>query len=150
MEHVAIMSLQFGDLISKILNKDKTIESRWSKNKIAPYNKINPGDTVYFKNSGGPVIAKATVSKVLQFDNLHHEKFEYIIENFGKQICLQNTKYNAWYKSKHYVTLIFLTNPQTIKPFNIDKSGFGSACAWIVTPKIKSLTLPPERWKPKT
>lgn len=139
MDHVAIMSKQFGDLISKILNKEKTIESRWSKNKISPYNKTKSGDTVYFKNSGEPIIAKAKVSKVLQFDNLNHKKFEYIIKNFGKQICLQNTKYDAWYKSKNYITLIFLTDPQTVKPFNVDKSGFGSGCAWM--------TLPPERWK---
>lgn len=133
------MSKQFGDLISKILNNQKTVESRWSKNKIVPYNKINPGDTVYFKNSGGSVIAKATVSKVLQFDNLNHEKFEYIIENFGKQIYLKNIKYDAWYRSKNYVTLIFLTNPQTVKPFKIDKSGFGSACAWLTVSNINSI-----------
>lgn len=139
MDHVAIMSKQFGDLIFKILNKEKTVESRWSKNKISPYNKINFGDTVYFKNSGGPVIAKAVVSKVLQFDNLNQEKFEYIVKNFGKQICLQNTKYDAWYRSKNYVTLIFLTNPQTVKPFKIDKSGFGSACAWIAVSNINSI-----------
>ncbi len=139
MDHVAIMSKEFGDLISKITNREKTIESRWSKNKIAPYDKTNIGDVVYFKNSGGHVIAKATVSKILQFDNLNQEKFEYIVKNFGKQICLQSTKYDDWYKSKNYVTLIFLTNPEAVKPFNIDKSGFGSGCAWITIPEIELL-----------
>jgi len=160
MDHVAIMSRQFGDLISKILNKEKVIESRWSKNKIAPYDKIKAGDTVYFKNSGGPIIARAKAFKILQFDNLNQKKFEYVVKNFGKQICLQNTKYDDWYKSKNYVTLIFLTNPEAIKPFNIDKleggnkehkhekpdlvkshlpGGTVTACAWITISNINSI-----------
>lgn len=138
MNHVAIMNPKLGS-IEKILSGQKIIESRWSKYKIAPYGKIKSGDTVYFKYSGKSVTAKATVSKVLQFEKLNAEIFKHIVDNFGQSICLQNTQYDAWYKSKNYVTLIFLKNAKSVKPFQIDKSGFGSGCAWITTHKLKKV-----------
>ena len=138
MDHVAIMNPTIGS-IAKILTGVKTIESRWSKYKIAPWDKIHSNDSVYFKYSGGPIIAKATVSKVQQFEKLDEQKFNFIVENFGESICLQNTEYDSWYQSKNYVTLIFLENPQKVEPFQIDKSGFGSGCAWITTSNVKLL-----------
>ena len=130
MDHIAIMNKKIG-LITKILSGEKIIESRWSKNKIAPWDKIHPNDTVYFKESGGSIIAKAHVSRVLQFNHLDLHKFNYIVKKFGSDICLQNTEYDSWYQSKNYVTLVFLKKTTKVKPFNIDKSGFGSGCAWI-------------------
>lgn len=130
MNHVAIMNPKLGS-IEKILLGQKIIESRWSKYKIAPYDKIKSGDTVYFKYSGKPVTARAIVSKVLQFEKLDELKFKYIVETFGRLICLHNTHYDPWYKSKNYITLIFLKNPKRVSPFQIDKSGFGSGCAWM-------------------
>jgi len=52
-------------LLPKILTGEKTIESRWYKNKCSPWGKIKRGDVVYFKNSGEPVTIKAEVSKII-------------------------------------------------------------------------------------
>ena len=130
MDHIAIMNPKLGS-IKKILSRQKTIESRWSKYRIAPYGKIKAGDAVCFKYSGQLVTALATVSKVLQFENLNAEIFKHIVDNFGLHICLNNTHYDSWYQSKNYVTLIFLKNPKKVTPFQIDKTGFGSGCAWM-------------------
>lgn len=146
MNHVAIMSKSFGDLIAKILSGEKTIESRWSKNKIAPYNKIEIGDTVYFKNSGEPVIARANVSKIRQFDNLDSDKVKDILKKWGGQdgIAVDDIKKTYdWAKNKKYCVLIWLKNPKRVDPFQIDKSGFGSGCAWLSVPKIWSLVVQP-------
>lgn len=138
MIHIAIMNPKLG-LIEKILTGEKSIESRWSKYKIASFGKINPGDTVYFKYSSKPVTARATVSKVVQFERLDVDIFKHIVDDYSQQICLQNTKYDSWYQSKNYITLIFLKDPQLVKPFQIDKSGFGSGCAWITTQKLRKV-----------
>jgi ASC-1-like (ASCH) protein len=69
MHHIAIMKKQWK-LIDKILAGSKTLESRWYVNKRDPWNKVKVGDTIFFKNTGEPVTAKATVSKVLQFENI--------------------------------------------------------------------------------
>ena len=73
MDHLAIMNASWN-LIPKILSGEKSVESRWYKTKRAPWDKIKSGETIYFKNSGGLVIAKATVANVLQFEDLTKEK----------------------------------------------------------------------------
>lgn len=133
MDHVAIMKKSWG-LIPKILDGRKKIESRWGKNKSAPFGKINTGDTVYFKNSGDPVTAKAEVSKVLSFENLNHHMVREILEKYGGvgRIAVNNIDETfEWAKEKRYCTLIHLINPQEIKPFNINKKGFGMSSAWM-------------------
>ncbi len=120
MNHVAIMNKRFGDLIPKILSGEKKIESRWSKNKISPWNKIKVGDVVYFKNSGGPVVAMAEVSRVEQFEKKEFEKAKKLFP-----------VPDEWTRGKNYCVLIWLMNPKKVSPFKINKSGFGSAAAWL-------------------
>ena len=66
MEHLAIMRKSWG-LTDKILTGQKKIESRWYSVKYKPWDSIKEGETVYFKDSGGPVRIKAEVARVMQF-----------------------------------------------------------------------------------
>ncbi|MDO8488232.1 MAG: ASCH domain-containing protein [bacterium] len=129
------MSKAFGDLIPRILSGQKKIESRWSKHKISPWNKVQPGDIVYFKNSGGPIIARAQVDKVIQFDNLTPPKVKGILSQYRVEAA-----YN-WAKQKKCCVLIFLKNSQSVKPFKINKSGYGSAAAWLCAKNVKQISL---------
>ncbi len=139
MHHVAIMKKKWK-LIDKILSGEKTIESRWYKNRYKPWNSIKAGNLVYFKNSGEAVTAVAEVEKVLQFDNLDKNQFNYIIRNYGKSIGLRNAKYSDYYKSKNYCILIFLKDAKELQcPFSIDKTGYGNACAWLCVDDVKNL-----------
>ena len=65
MDHVAIMKKEWR-LIPKILSGVKTVESRWYKNKVCPWNKVFAGDTLYFKNSGEKVSVRAHITKAQQ------------------------------------------------------------------------------------
>jgi len=125
MSHIAIMNKSFGDLIPKILSGEKKIESRWSRNKIAPWDRVKPGDTVYFKNSGEPVVAVAEVEKVRQFEKKDFDEARKLFPVPDK-----------WVRNKNYCVLMWLKNPRKIKPFEINKSGFGSAAAWLSDFKI--------------
>ncbi len=139
MDHVAIMRGRWR-LIEKILAREKTIESRWYKARFAPWGRIKPGDVVYFKNSGEKVTAKAVVSKVLEFDNLDPPKIRKIVAKYGKAIGLRNKSIAEWAKSKKYCILVFLKNPRRLeKPFAINKSGFGTAAAWLCVEKIEKI-----------
>jgi ASC-1-like (ASCH) protein len=139
MEHVAIMKKSWN-MIPKVLSGQKTIESRWYQTKRAPWGKVKPGDTVYFKNSGEPVTAKATVSKVLQYTLSDIRDIEEILRNYGHHICLpENTTWNPLPK---YCILMFLENPQPIKkPFSINKEGFGNPAAWLCVEDIGSIKM---------
>ena len=67
------------------------------------------GDIVYFKNSGEPVKVKATVSKVLQFQNLNRLKVKRILEKYGRSDGIAIHDLNStyeWAKDKKYCSLI--------------------------------------------
>lgn len=150
MEHVAIMNKKKG-LISKILSGEKSIESRWYVNRIAPWNKIASGDTVYFKESGGLVTATAIVKKVLQFElenlSLKNDKVSTVAElvkKYSQQISFSSSDEEVvdWIKrkKKRYALLIFLEQPKLVsKPFAVNKQGFGNSCAWMCVENIKKV-----------
>ena len=142
MNHVAILSKKYK-LLDKIISGEKTIESRWYVNRISPWNKIKKGEIVYFKNSGEPIIAKASVKKVLQFD-LKHTKVKDILSEFGKRIGFNSKDMNKWiemYTNKNYCILMFLENSTKIKPFKIDKKGFGISSAWLCINNINKIKI---------
>lgn len=133
MDHIAIMKPSWK-LLPKILTGEKTIESRWYQTRRAPWNKIFAGDTVYFKNSGEPVTVIAKVQKVLQFDNLNSTKIESLLKKYGQQDGIEPKKipyFMEIFKKKKYCLLIFLQNPRKVKPFEVDKTGFGAMTAWL-------------------
>ena len=130
MHHVAIMKKSWG-LIPKILTGEKTIESRWYQTKRAPWNKIKIGDTIFFKNSGAPIIAKAKVSQVHQFEIKSINDINKIIQRYGQHICLVNANPKTWAELPQYCVLMFLKSARAIQPFEINKHGFGLATAWI-------------------
>lgn len=157
MDHIAFMTKKYK-LIDKILTGEKKVESRWYVNKIAPWNKINVGDTIYFKNSGEKVTAKAGVKKVLQFSNINKTTAKALFEldrdqsktileiltKYGKLISFSNSDYKKFaYENtnKNYCILIYLSDPQKIEPFQINKSGYGNACAWICIDSVNSIKL---------
>lgn len=141
--HIAIMKKSWG-LTQKILSSEKTIESRWYLNRCKPWNDINPSDIVYFKDSGEPVKIQAEVEKVLQFENLTPEKVREILNQYAKADGLGTSKedtdpYFEMFKNKKYCLLIFLINPKTIEPFEINKSGFGTMAAWITVNDLNKI-----------
>lgn len=69
-----------------ILNGEKVIETRFSKNKIPPFNKVNIGEIVYLKESGKDIITLFEIEKVIFFDNLTMEKVEGIKREYNDLI----------------------------------------------------------------
>ncbi|MFH1423686.1 MAG: ASCH domain-containing protein [Candidatus Nealsonbacteria bacterium] len=133
MEHLAIMRKSWG-LTDKILSGQKKIESRWYSVKYKPWDSIKEGETVYFKDSGGPVRIKAEVIRVLQFADLTPKKAKEILDEYGREDGMEKEEIPEFFerfKDKKYCILIFLKNPQEIKPFEINKTGFGVMSAWI-------------------
>ncbi|MDO8601119.1 MAG: ASCH domain-containing protein [bacterium] len=141
MDHVAIMKKSWG-LTEKIISGEKKIESRWYKSKRSPWGKINKGDTVYFKDSGEPVSIKAKVEKVIAISDLTPITVRQILNKYGKADGIGKDKIAEFYKlfrDKKYCLLVFLKNPQKIKPFGINKAGFGNMSAWLTLSNIAKI-----------
>lgn len=139
MEHIAILSKK-EKFLNKILDRTKTIESRWYVNKRTPYKNISKGDTIYFKESGEPVTVKCKVEKVLFIDIQDEEDIISIINEFGGQIGIDKG-YIAKLRNKRYCTLIFIKEVEKIKPFEINKKGFGNMSAWIIVESVEKIKI---------
>ncbi len=139
--HIAIMRKSWG-LTEKIRNGDKTIESRWYLNRSLPWNNIEKGETIYFKDSGEPISLRANVREVKQFENLNPEIVREILHKYGKADGLDIGELDRFYelfKNKKYCLLIFLENVQNIESFDIDKQGFGMMSAWLTLSDIEKI-----------
>jgi len=106
-KHLAIFKQPYLDLI---LAGTKTIESRFSQKRIAPFGKINIGDIVIMKVSGGLVLGEFEVSKVMSFSNLNNQKWNEI-KKYSKEICSDQDS-DFWKKrlNAKYATLIGIQN----------------------------------------
>ncbi len=125
MQHIAILRQPFYDMV---LNGTKTIESRWSIHKIAPYNKVKIGDLIYIKLTGKPVTAKAKVKDV-KFYCLTPEIVEDIRLKYGKFIGTDKFKNWGDILHKKYCTLIWLDKVEKIKPMQVKRS---NGAGWII------------------
>lgn len=113
MKHLAIFK---GEGAQNILTGKKTIESRFSKAKIAPFGMVSSGDLVYIKESGGQIIGQFKVQRVVFYDGVDREEIK---EKYGEEVPA----------GAKYGTLIFIgessrfiTSP--IKPVKRDLRGW--------------------------
>jgi ASC-1-like (ASCH) protein len=119
MVHLAIMD---KNTIDMILKGEKTIESRFSKNKISPFNKVTAGETVYLKESGKDILTSFDVEKIVFYDNLTSEKVGLIKDKYDDQINAPDSYWNHKLNS-NYGTLMWIKNVKRIKPIKISKKG---------------------------
>ncbi|HEX6461737.1 MAG TPA: hypothetical protein VFZ58_00495 [Candidatus Saccharimonadales bacterium] len=141
MHHVAIMKPKLH-LLEKIVSGQKTIESRWLHQRRAPWHQVRVGDTIYFKNSGQPVSASASVSKVLYVADLTPNQVRQLVLTYGEAIGLENIEdFYMQHQHKRYAVFIWLDQVRQLSPFTITKQGFGAQSAWLTTPNIASLRI---------
>ncbi len=112
--------------LTYILEGKKRVESRFSKKKIAPYEKIKKEDIVLVKKSGGNILAYFTIKEVLFFD-LQNISIEKIKARYNKELCVNDTFWENKKESK-YATLIVIDQIIKLKPFPINKKGMQT---WI-------------------
>ncbi len=79
--HIAIMREPF---LSYILTGKKTVESRFSINRIAPYQKVGPGDIILMKS--GPIIG-CFVAEWVKFYDLTEKPIEDIIATLAMRFA---------------------------------------------------------------
>ncbi len=116
--------------LSFMLNGKKTIESRISKNRIAPYQRISQDDIVVIKKSGGGLVAYFTIKNIIFFD-LNEISINVIKEKYNKELCVSNEFWEQK-KDSSYATLIFIDKLVKLESFKINKKGMQT---WIVLNK---------------
>lgn len=114
--HLAIFAEPF---LSMVLSGKKTIESRFSRNRCAPYGEISEGDIILLKEVAGPICGVAMARRTWCFD-LVTEPIDRIRARFGAGICADDAFWTARADAL-YATLIELDAAASIAPVNCDK-----------------------------
>lgn len=114
--HLAIFAEPF---LSMVLSGEKTIESRFSRNRCAPYGEIDDGDIILLKEVAGPICGLALARRIWCYD-LGIEPLDRIRHRFGAGIRGDNEFWSSRADAL-YATLIELDAPTTIAPVNCDK-----------------------------
>lgn len=122
--HVAIMVEPY---ITKIMKGEKTIESRFSQNKIVPWKKVFPGDIIIIKRSGGGFEAVFEAGEVISKEILFPGEVKQIKKDFNDRLCIEDDWWERKFKSR-YATLISITHLLKIEPFVIK---FKNRQAWF-------------------
>jgi ASC-1-like (ASCH) protein len=110
-----------------VLEGKKTVESRFSINKCAPFASVKPGDLVLIKSSGGPVKAFAEVANVWSY-RLTGAELPEIKHRFGALLCVDDTFWRTKVKSC-YATLMKFSSVQLLEPVYCEKK---DRRGWVV------------------
>lgn len=114
--HLAIFAEPF---LSIVFSGDKTIESRFSRNRCAPYGEIGDGDIILLKEVAGPIRGLVLARRTWFYD-LGAEPLDRIRDRFGAGIGADETFW-AERADALYATLIELGVPAAVAPIQCDK-----------------------------
>jgi len=108
--HVAILLPRY---IRLILDGRKTVESRLTRSAKVPFRRIEPGEHIYFKASGGPYMATALADKVRFIDNLTPDKVAQLKTRYNDRVRGDDAYWHSKRDSR-YATFILLKKVQPI------------------------------------
>ncbi|MBN8490329.1 MAG: hypothetical protein J0M00_02715 [Burkholderiales bacterium] len=121
--HLAVLVEPY---LGYLLTRRKTIESRFSITRVAPFETVERGDVVLLKRSGGPVVGLALVGRT-EFVHLAPNTWAYV-KSFSREICADAEFWESR-RAKRYATLMQVDDITDVEPFTIDK---GDRRAWVV------------------
>jgi hypothetical protein len=111
MTHVAILK---PDYIRAILAGRKTIESRLTKTMQPPHGKVQTGERLFLKASGGPFMATAIAGQVMLFTDLSPAGVAKLRRRYGKAIGGAEAYWNMK-KDSRFATLIELNEVEPME-----------------------------------
>jgi hypothetical protein len=109
--HLAVFTEPF---LSHVLDGRKSIDSRFSRVRCAPFEQIDEGDIILIKQAGGPICG-LVLARHAWFYELDKSIFNRIREDYGKTICADEVFWHSR-RNASYVTLIDLAEPMAIPP----------------------------------
>jgi len=103
-----------------ILEGKKTVESRFSTRRFAPYNRVEKGDVVLLKQSSGPIIGICQVAYVW-FYQLDPESWQTIKKEFAEALCAQDPSFWNAREAATFATLMQIRHVKSISPIKFAK-----------------------------
>jgi hypothetical protein len=123
--------------LSYLLEGRKTIESRFSVHRSAPYQQAGTGDIVLLKASGGPIVGVCRVVHVW-FYEMDPQSWGEIRNKFAVAMCAEGSDFWTKREAAQYATLLQVANVHSIKPVAFPKR---DRRGWVVLDWPGSLDL---------
>lgn len=108
MVHVAVLLKPYLDMI---LSGKKTVECRLTRQARDPFENIEPGERIYFKQSAGPYAATAVAEHVIFENDLTPKRVSEIKRDYNDLICGDAAFWN-WKRDSKFCTLVWLRDVQ--------------------------------------
>lgn len=108
--HLAVLLEPFLGLL---MDGTKTIESRFSRVRCAPYGCLNEGDVVAVKKAGGPVVG-AFIAGPVTSCRLTGHRLDELRELYSAQICATGQEFWAERADCTYATLVEVTHIRSL------------------------------------
>jgi hypothetical protein len=114
--HLAVFAEPF---LSLVLDGRKTVESRFSRVRCAPFDLVSEGDIILLKKVAGPICG-LVLAKRAWFYELDKQVFAGIRKTYGSTICADD-EFWRHRRNASYATLIELAEPTAIPAMPCDK-----------------------------
>jgi hypothetical protein len=115
--HLAILVQPYLRLL---LEGQKTIESRFSVNRSAPFERVQANDVVFFKLSGGPIQGVGIVDDAT-FYRVTPDTVRHIQHQFSGALCITDPAFWEACKQASFATLLHLRCVSRITPTPFQK-----------------------------
>lgn len=103
-----------------LLEGKKTVESRFSVYRCAPYERVSEGDLVLVKRSGGPICGVCRVEHVWNYQ-LDPCSWNRIRSDFAAALCAQDPSFWKSREEASFATLMAIRDVRTIAPISVRK-----------------------------
>jgi hypothetical protein len=115
--HLAVFNEPF---LSYIMEGKKTVESRFSINRCAPYGHVSSGDVLLLKKAAGPIVGACFVDYVWTY-RLDDANLLTIKREFAKRLCAQDPEFWETRSRAKFATLMKVRNVSEIGPIECAK-----------------------------
>lgn len=115
--HLAVMT---GLYLELLLDGTKTIESRFSRNRVAPFGQVYDGDIIFFKPAAGPITAVGLAGNVLHVD-LGRVPLQQIADEYGTAIAPVDASFWSDRATARFATLVTMLDIVKTSPVTVSK-----------------------------
>ncbi|MCH7596250.1 MAG: ASCH domain-containing protein [Planctomycetes bacterium] len=126
--HLVILHKPYLDAI---LKGTKTTECRLSQTRRVPFGSVRKGDILWFKQSGGPIRARARAGNVTFLHPLGGPEMAALQKRYHRSLRAEPAFFER-HKNARFATLIRLKQVRPIEPIRFRKS---NRLGWVVLPE---------------
>ena len=116
--HLAILLQPY---LKFILEGSKTVESRFSRHRIAPYGSVEAGDVVLLKGSSAKAVSGLCIVRKVWSYQLNPDNLQFIKNGFAAALRAEGPSFWEERKAARFATLIRIAEVYPLPPIKVRK-----------------------------